>query len=178
MVMVASGQSEKEQPFYKVSVICGKCGRRMSPRYHGDGGRRASYECKQLRQQNGQFGMCWSVAAAAIDRAIAAHVLEQLNPQQLNISLAVLEELDQQAAQLEQQWQLKLERARYEASRAQRQYDAVEPENRLVARTLEKRCHEKLQQLAELELAYEQARKVERLELSPEQRQQILRRCI
>jgi len=132
-------------------------------------------ECKQLRQQNGQFGMCWSVAAAAIDRALAAHVLEQVSPLQLDISLAVLEELDQQAAQLEQQWQLKLERARYEASRAQRQYDAVEPENRLVARTLEKRWNEKLQQLAELEIAYEQARKVERLELSPEQRQQILR---
>ena len=156
-------------------VICGKCGRRMSPRYYGDSGHRANYECNQLRKQNGQFGMCWSVAAAAIARAIAAHVLEQVSPQQLNISLAVLEKLDQQAAQLEQQWQLKLERARYEASRAQRQYDAVEPENRLVARTLEKRCHEKLQQLAELELAYEQARKVERLELSPQQRQQILR---
>ena len=156
-------------------VLCGKCGRRMSPRYYGDGGRRASYECQQLRKQNGQFGMCWSVAAAAIDRAITAHVLEQVSPEQLNISLAVLSELDQQAAQLEQQWQLKLERARYEASRAQRQYDAVEPENRLVARTLEKRWNEKLQQLTELEFAYEQARKVERLELSPQQRQQILR---
>jgi len=119
--------------------------------------------------------MCWSVAASAIDRAIASHVLSQVSPQQLNISLAVLEELEQQAAQLEQQWQLKLERAQYEASRAQRQYDAVEPENRLVARTLEKRWNEKLQQLTELEIAYEQARKIERLELSSQQQQQILR---
>ena len=155
-------------------VICGKCGRRMSPRYYGDGGRRPAYECNQLRRQNGQFGICWSVAARRIDQALVAHVLEQVTPQQLDISLAVLEELDQQAAQLEQQWQLKLERARYQANRAQRQYDAVEPENRLVARTLEKRWNEQLQELAQLETAYEQAQKVERLKLSPVQRQQIL----
>ncbi len=56
-----------------------------------------------------------------------------------------------------------------------RQYNLVEPENRLVARTLEKRWNEKLQQLAELEAAYEQAKQVERLELNQQQRQQILR---
>lgn len=55
-----------------------------------------------------------------------------------------------------------------------RQFDTVEPENRLVARTLEKLGHEKLQLLAELEAAYTQARAVERLELSEQQRQQIL----
>ena len=71
-------------------------------------------------------------------------------------------------------WQLKLERARYEATRAERQFDAVELENRLVARTLEKLGGEKLQLLAELEAAYTQARAVERLELSEQQRQQIL----
>jgi DNA invertase Pin-like site-specific DNA recombinase len=156
-------------------VICGKCGRRMSPRYYGDSGQRASYDCNQLRQQNAQFGVCWTVAAAAIDQAVAAHVLEAVTTEQLDISLAVLEELDQQARDLEHQWQLKLERARYEASRAERQYNLVEPENRLVARTLEKRWNEKLQQLAELELAYQQARQVERLELNQQQRQQILR---
>ncbi len=155
-------------------VICGKCGRRLSPRYYGDGGKRAAYECNQRRKQDGQFGMCWSVAAAAIDEAVSAHVLEQVNSEQLDLSLAVLEELDQQAAQLEHTWQLKLERARYQAQRAERQYDAVEPENRLVARTLEKRWNEKLQQLASLEAAYAEAKAVERLELNSQQRQQIL----
>ena len=60
-------------------------------------------------------------------------------------------------------------------ARAERQYNLVEPENRLVARTLEKRWNQKLQQLAELEAAYEQASRVERLELTQQQRQQILR---
>ncbi len=69
-------------------------------------------------------------------------------------------------------------RARYESERACRQFDAVEPENRLVARTLERRWNEKLQQLAELEEVYAQAQQVQRLEISEPQRQQILRLAI
>ncbi len=155
-------------------VICGKCGRRMSPRYHGTGGCRAAYECSQGRRQDGRMGVCWSVAGAAIDTAVEAHVLEALTNEQLDISLAVLEELENQASETYKTWQLRLERARYEADRAERQYDATEPENRLVARTLERRWNEKLQQLAELEEAYQKAQQVERLELTAEQRQQIL----
>jgi hypothetical protein len=156
-------------------VICGKCGRRMSPRYYGTGGKRASYECSQRRRQDGNEGVCWTVAAAAVDAAVATNVLESITKEQLDISLAVLHELEQQTAEVEHQWQLRLERARYEADRAARQFDAVEPENRLVGRTLERRWNEKLQQLAELEEAYTQARLVQRLELSQPQRQQILR---
>jgi len=155
-------------------VICGKCGRRMSPRYYGTGGQRASYECNQQRKQDGQVGICWTVAAA-IDAAVEAHVLEAITQENLDISLAVLNELDQQATELEHHWQLRLERGRYEAERAERQFDAVEPENRLVARTLERRWNEKLQQLTELEQAYSQAQQVHRLEISEPQRQQILR---
>ncbi|MEO1558754.1 MAG: recombinase [Cyanobacteria bacterium J06632_19] len=134
----------------------------------------AAYECTQARKQDGNMGVCWSVAGAAIDTAVAAHVLEAINSEQLDISLAVLEELDYQAQEADKTWQLRLERARYEADRAFRQYDATEPENRLVARTLERRWNEKLQQLAELEEAYLQAHQVQRLELTAAQRQQIL----
>ena len=155
-------------------VICGKCGRKMSPRYHGNGGCRAAYECTQARKQDGNMGVCWSVAGAAIDKAIADHVLEAISSEQLDISLAVLSELDYQAQEADKTWQLRLERGRYEADRAFRQYDATEPENRLVARTLERRWNEKLQQLAKLEEAYLQAHQVQRLELTAAQRQQIL----
>lgn len=105
-------------------------------------------------------------------------MLEALTQENLDISLAVLNQLDQQAAELEHQWQIRLERARYEAERAERQFDAVEPENRLVARTLERRWNEKLQQLAELEEAYAQAEQMHRLQLSQQQRQQILQLAI
>lgn len=83
--------------------------------------------------------------------------------------------LEQNAQEQERLWQIRLERVRYEAERAERQFDAVEPENRLVVRTLERRWNEKLQHLADLEQAYAQALKVERLSLSEQQRQQVLR---
>lgn len=155
-------------------VICGKCGRKMSPRYHGNGGCRVAYECTQARKLDGSVGVCWTVAGAAIDTAVSTHVLEALTYEELDISLAVLSEIENQAHSADKTWQLRLERARYEADRAFRQYDATEPENRLVARTLEKRWNEKLQQLAELEDAYQLAHQVERLELTAAQRQQIL----
>ena len=116
----------------------------------------------------------WSVAGASIDTAVADYVLETIDSEQLDISLAVLSELDYQAQEADKTWQLRLERGRYEADRAFRQYDATEPENRLVARTLERRWNEKLQQLAELEEAYSQAHQVQRLELTAAQRQEIL----
>ncbi|MHC5918003.1 MAG: recombinase family protein, partial [Nostoc sp.] len=141
---------------------------------HGTGGCRAAYECTQARKQDGSVGACWSVAGAAIDTAVSAHVLSAFTDEQLDISLAVLSELENIADEADKTWQLRLERARYEADRAFRQYDATEPENRLVARTLERRWNEKLQQLAELEEAYQKARQVQRLELTAVQRQQIL----
>jgi DNA invertase Pin-like site-specific DNA recombinase len=156
-------------------VICGKCGRRMSPRYHGRGGKRTTYQCDQLRKQDGVHGICWSVPGMAIDEAVATHLLEAITESNLDMSLAVLQELERSAQESEHQWQLRLERVRYEAERAARQFDAAEPENRLVVRTLERRWNEKLQQLAELEQAYAEARQVQRLELSLRQRQQILR---
>lgn len=155
-------------------LICGKCGRRMSSRYYGTGGKRVAYQCNQRRQRDGLGGLCWSVPGAAIDTAVAQQVLDALNEHQLSLSLSVLDELEQTAQQENRQWQLRLERAEYEAARAERQFDAVEPENRLVARTLERRWNEKLQQLEELKHAHTQAQTVHRLELSEAQRQQIM----
>lgn len=175
MASGCQGSVRKGAALLQGRVICGKCGRRMSPRYHGTGGKRTTYQCDQLRKQDGVHGICWSVPGAAIDAAVTNHLLDLLTAANLDISLAVLNELEQNAQEQEQQWQLRLERARYETSRAERQFDAVEPENRLVARTLERRWNEKLQQLAELEQAYTQAQQVQKLDLSGEQRQQILR---
>lgn len=121
-------------------VICGKCGRRMSPRYHGAAGKRITYQCDQLRKQDGVHGKCLRVPGIPIDTAVTNHVLEAITQSHLDISLAVLDELEHSAQEQEHHWQLRLERASYEATRAERQFDAVEPENRLVARTLEQRA--------------------------------------
>jgi hypothetical protein len=70
-------------------------------------------------------------------------LLEALAPDRIAIALAAVGELEEESRQLERQWTLRRERARYEAERARRQYDAVEPENRLVARSLERAWEEK-----------------------------------
>jgi len=155
-------------------VICGQCGRRMSPRYYGTNGKRVSYECSQRRKHDGMGGICWSVPGAALEVALADHVLSAVNSEQLQLSLAVLDELERTVQEQDRHWQLRLERVRYEAERAERQYNAVEPENRLVARTLEKRWNEKLEELAALEQEQLQARKVQQIDLSEKQRLQIL----
>jgi hypothetical protein len=91
----------------------------------------------------------------------------------MRISLAVLEELEQQAARVDRQWALRLEQARYEAERAQRQYHLVEPEHRLVARTLEAAWEEKLRALAHLEWEYEHRRQHPPLRVNAAQRAAI-----
>jgi DNA invertase Pin-like site-specific DNA recombinase len=156
-------------------VLCGRCGRRMSVRYQGTGGRHPIYECQRRRLHDGQGGICWSVPARPIDAAVAAHVLAAVTPANLELALEVLTQFEQDAAERDHQWQLQLERARYEAQRAERQYDVVDPEHRLVARTLERRWNEKLQQLQALEQAYTTAQRTQRLDVTPQERQQILR---
>jgi hypothetical protein len=147
----------------------------MSVHYHGAKGERAAYECHRRRFQDGRGGMCWSVPARLLDQAVEAQVLQALTPAHLTLALEVLNQLEHDAHERDRQWQLQLERARYEAQRAERQFDAVEPENRLVARTLEQRWNEALQHLHELEQAYGEAQQAQRLEISTQERQQILR---
>jgi DNA invertase Pin-like site-specific DNA recombinase len=174
MVEGRSGSARVGAALLQGLLICGQCGRRMSPRYHGNGGKRVTYQCDQRRSQDGLHGICWSVPGASIEEAITSHLFGVLTESNLDISLAVLHELEKNTQQQQHHWQLRLERARYEAHRAERQFDAVEPENRLVARTLEQRWNEKLRSLSELEQAYAAACLVQRLELSSAQRQQVL----
>jgi DNA invertase Pin-like site-specific DNA recombinase len=150
-------------------VLCGKCGRRMRPVYsEGD---IPFYQCSQ-RLQGG--GNCWSTVARRIDAKVVEAVLQAFAPPELDLSLAVLKQVERQAAEVDRQWKLRLERARYEAQRAERQYNAVEPENRVVARTLETRWNQQLQKVAEVEREYEQARSARGLELSEKDKKKIL----
>jgi DNA invertase Pin-like site-specific DNA recombinase len=157
-------------------AICGRCGRRMLVRYTGDDGVRIVYLCPRrgLHLRPDDPRLCWQTPGARLDLALAAHVLERIQLDNLDLSLEVLNHLEEEQAQEERQWKLRLERARIEATRAERQYDQVEPENRIVARTLERRWEEKLAELAELERAYGEDRQQLRGTLSSEERGRIL----
>ena len=151
-------------------VRCGVCGQRMRVWYGSHG---FSYACTYARDKFGAPSCQTVPNGSAIDGAVVQALLAALTPAQVCISLAVLEELEQQAALVERQWALQLEQVRYEAERARRQYDLVEPENRLVARTLESAWEEKLRVLARLEQEYEQHRQQTPLHLDAGQRAAI-----
>src|SRR3954453_19620929 len=128
---------------------CGRCGRRMSVRYLEDG-KTPSYECNGMRSHYAG-ATCQSMRGDAIDAAVACVFLEAMRPAQLEVSMAALDQIAAQARQLDRQWQMTLERARYEAELARRRFVAVEPENRLVGRTLEREWNERLAEIERLE---------------------------
>jgi DNA invertase Pin-like site-specific DNA recombinase len=146
-------------------AACGRCGRRMSLRYTGPHGDYPVYCCRADRDQ-GAAPLCQEVRALPVDGFVERTLLEALAPDRIAIAVAAVGQLQEEARQLEKQWDLRRERARYEAERAQRQYDAVEPENRLVARSLERAWEEKLRAVEAIEQAYERWRREEPLVLS------------
>jgi hypothetical protein len=153
-------------------VLCGQCGRRMSVRYIRNG-RTPSYECNQVHKQHGG-PTCQFIRGDGIDTTVAHLFLEALQPAQLEVSLATLEEIEDQSRQVQRQWQLRLERASYEADLARRRFLAVDPENRLVTRTLEKDWNEKLAAVEQLQREQAASPLAATQRLSPEERQRIM----
>jgi DNA invertase Pin-like site-specific DNA recombinase len=137
---------------------CGGCGRPMSTRYHPGG--RAAYECAASRADQTATPGCRSVAAATLDEAVAERLLAAVCPEEVALALAAATEVADRQARTTRAAELTVERARYQADRAERAFLACEPENRLVARSLEARWEAKLVALAEAEqaLAATQAR--------------------
>jgi DNA invertase Pin-like site-specific DNA recombinase len=139
----SAGAPRKGAALLQGVAICGRCGRRMSLRYTGPNGDYPVYCCRSDRDQRG-VALCQEVRALPIDAFVENVLLDALAPDRIAIALAAMGQLEEESRQLERQWALRRERARYEAERARRQYDAVEPENRLVARSLERVWEEKL----------------------------------
>jgi hypothetical protein len=124
-------------------VRCGRCGHRMYVRYRRSGGC-PTYVCSTLRSDYG-LPLCQSASAIGVEAWVAQEILGALKPAALDASLQAASRVDEQRRQVIREWERRVERARYEADRAGRQYHACEPENRLVGRTLERRWDEALQ---------------------------------
>jgi DNA invertase Pin-like site-specific DNA recombinase len=121
-------------------LVCGRCGRSLVPQY---GSGYARYNCARDATDYGGK-LCMSVAARVVDASVTELVFRALEPSALEVSLQVAEDVEQERHRLDDSWRLRLERAQHDADRALRQYNIVEPENRLVARTLERQLEEKL----------------------------------
>jgi DNA invertase Pin-like site-specific DNA recombinase/transposase len=167
------GSPKKGQALLQGIVRCGRCGWRMRLRYSGPHGEFPVYECDHAHSEYGAR-RCQEVRGLGLDAQVEQLVLEALTPDKLALALAALEALEQEHRTLKRQRELHLERLRYEAQRAQRQYDAVEPENRLVARTLERRWEESLRALEKAEQDFQAWVEQERLQLTAEDCQDIL----
>jgi hypothetical protein len=118
--------------------------------------RSPSYICGR-GYQDGDEKICQSMTSRPVDAAVVEAFLAAVSPISLRVATQVLDHVEQDLVAQRRQRELQLEQARYEARLAQRQYDAVDPSNRLVAAELERRWNEKLERVAQLERAYAQA---------------------
>jgi hypothetical protein len=130
------------------------------------------YKCPGDQQFAGPI--CQSFRGDDVDAAVARIFLEAIQPAQLEVSIAALEQVEARARQIDQQWQLRIERAQYEADLARRRFLAVDPENRLVARNLERDWNEKLTEIERLEREYATSPRPTALLASPEERERVL----
>jgi DNA invertase Pin-like site-specific DNA recombinase len=172
--MILSGPAREGLALLQGLLVCGQCGRALTVRYTGNGGIYPCYQCNSLHRDGLASKGCMSFRCDLLDVAIAKEVLQALQPAELELALAALEELEARDHTIGRQWQMRLERAEYEAALAERRYQEVDPSQRLVAATLERRwntallhCEELKQQAAEFQR--QQARVA-----TPEQKAKVL----
>ncbi|HEU4905376.1 MAG TPA: recombinase family protein [Solirubrobacterales bacterium] len=116
---------------------CGRCGRRMQVGYAGTDGKVRRYSCVRGHVLHATESTCQSLGGGRLDKAVAEAFLEAVTPAGIEATAGAIRELEDQHAERLAGQRLALERAEYEAERARRQFDACEPEHRLVARNLE-----------------------------------------
>ena len=154
-------------------VICGRCGERMTVRYHARGTRLVpTYLCQQEGIKHGQ-PICQQVSGEALDAAIGELLLEAVTPLELEVTLAIQDEVQARATEADRLRRLHVERARHEAELAQHRFLRVHPDNRLVADALEADWNARLRALAEAQDAYDRQRAAAEQVLADEQRTAI-----
>jgi DNA invertase Pin-like site-specific DNA recombinase len=152
-------------------LVWGRCGRRRLVSYSGRASR-LRYQCSRAAIEYAA-PLCQGLAGRSLDELVAAQVRAALEPAAVELSLAAADDVQQERARLHRVRQQEVERAHSEAERARRQYDAVEPENRLVARELERRWEAVLKEQRRLEEEYARFGRSQPAELSAAEREQI-----
>lgn len=158
-------------------LVCGRCGHRMLVGYGNTGGgsnaRTLRYSCQRDAIDYGQ-DRCQSLSGAELESLVVERMLQAVSPASLELSLAATEDIERERKQLDDHWRQRLARSRYEIEQARRQYAAVDPEYRLVARELERRWDESLRADEQLQADYVRFQRDCPAQLSPQERAQIL----
>jgi DNA invertase Pin-like site-specific DNA recombinase len=172
--MMVRGAVRKGEALLAGLLRCGHCGRRLLVSYNGTKGDIGRYHCDATRS-NPEAAPCISFCALRVDQAVGAEIVRLLQPLGVEAAIRVITDGEHQAGEKQRQIELVLEQARYEAARARRQYDAVDPDNRLVAGELERRWNAALAAVDQLEKELEALVRQRPAVLGAEERQRLLR---
>jgi DNA invertase Pin-like site-specific DNA recombinase len=153
----AAGPAREGTALLQGLAICGRCGRRMTVRYHTRRGVEVpDYQCQNRCIQDGAT-RCQTIPGAAVDDAVASLLLDTLTPHALEVALTVQAELDTRTAEADALRRGHVERARHRADLARRRYLALDPDNRLVADSLEADWNDALRALQTAREDYDHA---------------------
>jgi DNA invertase Pin-like site-specific DNA recombinase len=171
---VLSGPAREGLALLQGLLLCGHCGRALTVRYRGNGGIYPTYQCNWLHHQALATKDCMNFRCDVLDTTIVEEVFQALQPVELELALAALQELETRDLSIMRQWQMRLERAEYEAALAERRYQEVDPSNRLVAGTLERRWNDALLQLEDLKKQAAELQPQKARVATPEQKEKVM----
>jgi hypothetical protein len=171
--MMVRGAVRKGEALLAGLLRCGHCGRRLLVSYNGTKGDIGRYHCDATRS-NPAAAPCISFGALRVDQAVGAEIVRLLQPLGVDAAVRAITACEHQAGEKQRQLELALEQARYEATRARRQYDAVDPDNRLVVGELERRWNAALAAVEVLEKELETLARQRPAALGAEERQRLL----
>lgn len=169
-----SGPAREGLALLQGLLLCGNCGHAITVRYTGNGGIYPTYLCNRQRREGLATKDCMSFRCDLLDAAVSEEVLKALRPAELQLALGALRELEVRDQAILRQWQMRLERAEYEVALAERRYQEVDPSNRLVANTLERRWNETLLHLQDLKKQAAEFQRKEARVFTPEQKAKVL----
>jgi excisionase family DNA binding protein len=172
--MMVRGAVRRGETLLAGLLRCGHCGRKLHVGYSGANGDVGRYHCRGAFLNHGGDG-CISFGSLRVDQAVSAEVLRLLQPLGVEAAIKAIEVRDVEADEKRRQSELALEQARYEVARARRQYDVVDPDNRLVASELERRWNERLLSVRQLEDQLELITSHRQPRMTPEERDRLMR---
>lgn len=155
------------------TLLCGTCGRRMTVRYTGHNGIYPKYECNWRKREGLTGKACLSIRCDIIDQAISTRLLQVMKPAQIEIAIKAMEEIERRDAATDNHWHMQIERTDYETQLAQKRYEEVDPSNRLVAATLEKRWNDALVKLEQVKQQAQEYQQKQKVIITPEQKEKI-----
>ena len=169
------GAVREGQALLQGIAVCGRCGRKLLVHYQGRRGHKSpAYHCPSSDLVENRGSWCMRIGGGRIEQAVVGALLAALTPAGVKAALRAAEMLEADHDAALAQWRLQVERARYQAERAERRYRQVEPEHRLVARGLERDWEKGLGELAEAEAELALRERERPRTLTPEEREQLL----